>query len=242
MGARALKETISRPSLDPVELEDRWDAVEELIDETGSAGDRCGRSSTGSATSSGSSEDLGRHRGPAGRRRVRRRDSSGSRASSGPARRSHRARIRRSIDGLPDVADLVGRIEGALAPDPPALASAAGVIRAGADAELDSLRELRRDAQGALLAIEAEERRRSGISTLKIRFNRVFGYSLEVGDAHRDRVPADWIRRQSLANAERFVDARAEGAGRKDPRRRGADRRDRVAPLRRAARGSREEC
>ena len=67
------------------------------------------------------------------------------------------------------------------------------------------VRELRRGAQGALLEIEAEERRRSGIATLKIRFNRVFGYSLEVGAAHRDRVPADWIRRQSLANAERFA-------------------------------------
>jgi DNA mismatch repair protein MutS len=79
------------------------------------------------------------------------------------------------------------------------------VIREGADPELDSLRALRRDAQSALLAVEAEERRRSGIGNLKVRYNRVFGYSLEVSHAHRDRVPSDWIRRQSLANAERFV-------------------------------------
>ena len=58
---------------------------------------------------------------------------------------------------------------------------------------------------GALLAIEADERKRSGISNLRVRYNRVFGYSLEVGKAHREGVPADWIRRQSLANAERFV-------------------------------------
>jgi DNA mismatch repair protein MutS len=103
------------------------------------------------------------------------------------------------------VADLVDRIERTIAAEPPALAAAGGVIRSGADAELDSLRELRRGAQGALLAIEAEERRRSGIATLRIRFSRVFGYSLEVGAAHRDRVPPDWIRRQSLANAERFA-------------------------------------
>src|SRR5438309_503715 len=88
---------------------------------------------------------------------------------------------------------------------PPVLASAGGVIRDEADEELASLRALRRDAQGALLAIEAEERRRSGISNLRVRYNRVFGYSLEVGKAHREGVPADWIRRQSLANAERFV-------------------------------------
>ena len=56
-----------------------------------------------------------------------------------------------------------------------------------------------------LLAIEAEERKRSGISGLRVRYNRVFGYSLEVGKAHRENVPSDWIRRQSLANAERFV-------------------------------------
>jgi DNA mismatch repair protein MutS len=101
--------------------------------------------------------------------------------------------------------DLAERVERTLAPEPPVLASAAGVIRDGADAELDSLRSLRRDAQGALLAIEAEERKRSGISGLRVRYNRVFGYSLEVGKAHREGVPSDWIRRQSLANAERFV-------------------------------------
>ncbi|HEY1433898.1 MAG TPA: DNA mismatch repair protein MutS, partial [Thermoanaerobaculia bacterium] len=97
------------------------------------------------------------------------------------------------------------RIEAVLADEPPVLASAGGMIRPGADAELDALRDLRRDAQGALLAIEAEERRRSGIASVKVRFNRVFGYSLEVGNAHKERVPEDWIRRQSLANAERYV-------------------------------------
>ena len=103
------------------------------------------------------------------------------------------------------VSGLAPEVERPLAADAPALASAGGVIRPGADPELDSLRELRKGAQTAVLAVEAEERRRSGISTLRVRFNRVFGYSLEVGAAHRDRVPADWIRRQSLANAERFV-------------------------------------
>src|SRR5207245_9976615 len=105
---------------------------------------------------------------------------------------------------IPDTADLVRRVEETLAPEPPVLASAGGAIREGADAELDSLRSLRRDAQSALLAIEAQERRRSGIGNLRVRYNRVFGYSLEVGHAHRDRVPADWIRTPSLPNAERF--------------------------------------
>ncbi len=204
MGARALKEAISRPSLDPVELEDRWDAVEELVakpdvraalsKELEGVGDlerHFGRIAVGNA-------------GPrevaawaAGLERL-----AGVRAAGEPLASP---RLRRLLDGIPDVTDLARRVRETLAPDPPVLASTGGVIRSGADVELDSLRELRRGAQGALLAVEAEERQRSGIATLRVRFNRVFGYSLEVGAAHRDRVPADWIRRQSLANAERFV-------------------------------------
>ena len=114
-------------------------------------------------------------------------------------------RFRSILEGLPETGDLVRRVEETLAPEPPVLASAGGVIREGANPELDSLRGLRRDAQGALLAVEAQERRRSGISNLKVKFNRVFGYSFEVGNAHREKVPSDWVRKQSLANAERYV-------------------------------------
>jgi DNA mismatch repair protein MutS len=204
MGARALQEAISRPSLDPVELEDRWDAVEELLvkpdarasiqGELDSVGDlerRFGRIAVGTA----GPRDVASW--ASGLERV-----PGLRRAAAPF---VSARLRRLIDGVPEVSDLVDRVERTLAAEPPALASAGGVVRSGADTELDDLRELRRGAQGALLAIEAEERQRSGIATLKIRFNRVFGYSLEVGAAHRDRVPPEWIRRQSLANAERFV-------------------------------------
>jgi DNA mismatch repair protein MutS len=114
-------------------------------------------------------------------------------------------RFRSILEAMPDTGDLVRRVEATLAPDPPVLAASGGAIGEGVDAELDSLRALRRDAQGALLSVEAEERRRSGISNLKVKFNRVFGYSFEVGNAHREKVPADWIRKQSLANAERYV-------------------------------------
>ncbi|PYQ33294.1 MAG: DNA mismatch repair protein MutS, partial [Acidobacteria bacterium] len=204
MGARALKDAISRPSLDPVELEDRWDAVGELLanpDVRGSiqaALDGIGdleRSFGRIAVATAGPRDVAAW--AAGLRRIP--------ALCTAAEPLVSSRLRRVIDGLPDVSDLAARAEQTIAPDPPVLVSAGGAIRSGADAELDSLRELRRGAQGTLLEIEAEERRRSGIATLKIRYNRVFGYSLEVGAAHRDRVPADWIRRQSLANAERFV-------------------------------------
>jgi DNA mismatch repair protein MutS len=204
MGARALREAISRPSLDPIELEERWNAVEELVAraevrealqrEFQGVGDlerQFGRIAIGTA---GPRDVLawseGLRRLPAVRR-------AGESLAS--------LRLRQLLDMIPDVSDLADRVERTIAPDAPALASAGGAVRMGADAELDSLRELRRNAQGALLAVEAEERRRSGIPNLRVRFNRVFGYSLEVGAAHRDRVPEDWIRRQSLANAERFV-------------------------------------
>ena len=133
-------------------------------------------------------------------------------------------------------ADCVARIEATLSPEPPVLASAGGVIRDGADAELDELRTLRRDAQGALLAVEAEERRRSGISSVRVKFNRVFGYSLEVGNAHRDQVPSDWIRRAVAGQRRALRHAGAQGARGEDPRRRGPHRRDRGPPLPRAAR------
>ena len=204
LGARALREALAHPSLDPVELGARWDAVEELVrragvaepmqaalEEVGDLERRFARVSVGTA---GPREvaALG-----AGLKAVPGVTAAVAALSAG--------RFRSLCEAVPDTQDCVARIEATLGPEPPVLASAGGFIREGADAELDSLRSLRRDAQGALLAIEAEERRRSGIATVRVKFNRVFGYSLEVGNAHREKVPDDWIRKQSLANAERFV-------------------------------------
>jgi len=203
-GARALRETLAHPSLDPLELEARWDAVEELVTRDDAA--------EAVAAALDPVGDLERRFariavGTAGPRDVAALGA-GLQAVPGvlaAAADLEASRLRAVCETVPDTADCVARIARTLADDPPALASAGGVVREGADAELDSLRSLRRDAQGALLAIEAEERRRSGIPSVRVKFNRVFGYSLEVGAAHREKVPADWIRRQSLANAERFV-------------------------------------
>ena len=204
LGARALREALSHPSLDPVELEARWDAVGELVRHAAAAEElQAALDGVG---------DLERRFarvavGTAGPREVA---ALGAGLAAVPgvlaaAAAFQAGRLRSLLEATPDTADCVRRIRETLAEDPPVLASAGGVVRDGADAELDALRMLRRDAQGALLAIEAEERRRSGIASVKVRFNRVFGYSLEVGNAHREKVPADWIRRQSLANAERFI-------------------------------------
>ena len=80
-----------------------------------------------------------------------------------------------------------------------------GVIAAGVDPELDRYRSLARDSKRHILALEARERERTGISSLKIRYNKVFGYYLEVTRANQQRVPADYIRKQTLVNAERYV-------------------------------------
>jgi DNA mismatch repair protein MutS len=204
LGARALRDALSRPSTDPEELKTRWDAVSELVDNPRAAGAirerlagvgdlerRFGRIASATA---GPREVAAFAAGLSA--------AAGVASAAGPLRC---ARFRSVLETLPDTGDIVHSVEAVLAPDPPVLAAAGGVIKDGADAELDQLRSLRRDAQGALLAVEAEERKRSGIGNLKVKFNRVFGYSFEVSNAHREKVPADWIRKQSLANAERYV-------------------------------------
>jgi hypothetical protein len=79
------------------------------------------------------------------------------------------------------------------------------MIRDGFSADLDSLRALRRDSQGVLAAIETRERQRTGISSLKVRYNKVFGYSIEVSNANRHLVPADYVRKQTLVGGERYI-------------------------------------
>jgi DNA mismatch repair protein MutS len=107
-----------------------------------------------------------------------------------------------AVDPLPGLAAELARV---VAPSPPAGLEAGGVIADGVDAELDRYRSLTRDSKRHLLALEARERERTGIASLKVRYNRVFGYYLEVTRANQARVPVDYVRRQTLANAERYV-------------------------------------
>lgn len=101
--------------------------------------------------------------------------------------------------------DLYSRITKTIADEPPITFTDGGVIRAGVDAELDELRELGRSGRQALVAIEERERARTGIGSLKVRFNSVFGYYLEVTKSHAKSVPSDYERKQTLVNAERFT-------------------------------------
>jgi DNA mismatch repair protein MutS len=111
------------------------------------------------------------------------------------------AGLGREMDPLDDVREELDRV---LAEDPPALFGP-GVIRSGCDGELDEARRLAFGAKEVLGELEARERAATGIGGLKIRFNRVFGYGLEVPRAHSARVPESWIRRQTLTSAERFT-------------------------------------
>ena len=89
--------------------------------------------------------------------------------------------------------------------EPPAVVSAGGAVRDAADPELSELRALRHNAQEALGRFEARERARTGIANLRVRYNRVFGYSIEITRGQKEKTPADYVRRQTLANAERYT-------------------------------------
>ena len=107
-----------------------------------------------------------------------------------------------SVDPLADLHEMIVQT---IAEEPPVSLADGGAIRAGVDAELDELRELSRSGRQALVAIEERERARTGIGSLKVRFNSVFGYYLEVTKANAKAVPADYERKQTLVNAERFT-------------------------------------
>jgi len=101
--------------------------------------------------------------------------------------------------------DLRERIIKTIVDDAPALTAKGGMIREGISEELDHLRKISRSGKDFLLQIQQQETQRTGISSLKISYNNVFGYYLEVTHTHKDKVPADWIRKQTLANAERYI-------------------------------------
>jgi DNA mismatch repair protein MutS len=97
------------------------------------------------------------------------------------------------------------RIEKEIVGDPPALINRGGAIAQGVHPELDSLRNITCSGKDCLMQIQRREGERTGIPSLKIAFNNVFGYYIEVRNTHKDRVPGDWIRKQTLVNAERYI-------------------------------------
>src|SRR5713101_4163515 len=110
--------------------------------------------------------------------------------------------LHREIDELADVRE---RLERAIADEPPALATDPGIIRSGYHAELDDLRNLSQHSKQIIAAMEDRERKRTNIASLKIRFNQIFGYYIEISKPNLHLAPADYERKQTLVNAERFT-------------------------------------
>ena len=109
------------------------------------------------------------------------------------------------IGGTDAVSDLWAELQRLIEDDPPASVKDGGVIRVGVDQELDRHRSLARDSRQHIVALQERERARTGITSLKVRYNKVFGYYLEVTKANQHLVPEDYIRKQTLVNAERYV-------------------------------------
>ena len=107
-----------------------------------------------------------------------------------------------AIDGCSELYDRIARI---LTPDAAAAIGKGDVIAKGVDPELDRLRDISHGGKEYLLMMQQRETERTGISSLKIGYNNVFGYYIEVRNAHKDKVPEDWIRKQTLVNAERYI-------------------------------------
>ncbi len=204
MGARLLRSWLLRPSLRLGEIEQRHGAVAELhashvrrdrlrtlLKEVADVERLMGRLNLGSA----SPRDLVALRRSLDQVPLVREALANSESSLLQV-------LNEACDELADVRTLIAS---AIEDDPPAKVIDGGVIRNGYASELDELRSLSRNAKQTIAALEAEERSRTGIGSLRIRYNNVFGYFIEVSKANATRVPPDYERRQTLANAERFT-------------------------------------
>ncbi len=203
MGARLLREWVTCPLARPEGIRARLDAVEELLDPTL-------RREVHDALKG--VHDMERIVAKLGSGRANARDLLGLRASLAAlpllqgalSDRSAKllTEISAAIDPLPEIH---GILEAALVDDPPITIREGGILREGYDAELDSLRSMAHDAKGWIAAFQEQEIERTGISSLKVGFNQVFGYYIEVTNVHQAKVPPDYIRKQTVKNAERYI-------------------------------------
>ena len=204
MGGRMLRSWMEKPLLDAAQIGRRLSAVDELVNATICRSElvealkdvtdlerMMARVVTGSANAR---DLLGLARGfralPAVKEQLSQLDASLLQT------------LNQEIDPLTDCADL---IESTLVDEPPLTIREGNLIRKGANEEVDHLRDIMDGGSGTILAIEAEEREKTGIRTLKVGFNRVFGYYIEVSKSFIEQVPEHYIRKQTLANCERYI-------------------------------------
>ncbi len=117
----------------------------------------------------------------------------------------HSGSLKKYADQLNSVSFLIDRVEAELREDPPTLSNQGGMIKPGINAELDELTAIAYSGKDYLVQLQEREVQQTGITSLKVAYNKVFGYYLEVTHAHKNRVPEDWIRKQTLVNAERYI-------------------------------------
>ena len=206
MGARLLRTWLAMPVMDLDELNSRYDVVEHFV--------RNGEDLQKLQELIGNIGDLERIISRAAAGKISPREVMQLKRGleqTDPIRRICRGhdvapleRMAGSLDGCSDLLDVLGRT---MCPDPAAAVGKGDVIASGVSEELDSLRNLARHSKDILLEIQQREMERTGITSLKISYNSVFGYYLEVRNAHKDKVPSDWIRKQTLVNAERYITA-----------------------------------
>ena len=206
MGARMLRQWLLRPRLELERIRRRLEAVAEL------ASNRELRS--GLRDRLGGIADIERLAAKVGSERAAPREllALGRSLEVLPAlealgRSAGSEALRGATVGRDLLGDVAGRIAGSLSEEAGATLQDGGVIRPGVSEELDGLRAVRDGAREFIASLQARERERTGVGSLKVGFNRVFGYYLEVTRPNLDRVPDDYVRKQTLANAERFFTA-----------------------------------
>lgn len=203
MGARALRRLVNRPITDHDELRLRHAAVAELVADSRHAALRETLQPIG---------DIERILARVALRSARPRDLTGLRASLAALPPLQSVVAAFEADRLAELGGQVSPhqeelalLQRAIALEPSAMLRDGEVIATGYDAELDELRRISTDTDAFLLELEARERARTGLANLKLGFNRVQGFFIEINRSHADNVPADYIRRQTVKNAERFI-------------------------------------
>ena len=204
MGKRLLRAWMLRPAIDRSEIHARLDAVQEL------ASNLMNREELRRALDG--IFDIERLLSRVTLETANARDVLGLAASLGriPPLRTVLARftaelLKSRLDSIDDLSDLRERIERTIVPEPPLTFADGGVIETAVSPELDELRTLSRNSKQYLAQVEERERHRTGIGSLKVKFNSVFGYYIEISKANLHLVPNDYERKQTLVNAERFT-------------------------------------
>jgi len=204
MGGRKLKQWINYPLVSVEKINDRHDAIEEFVESQ-----QFRREVSGQLDGVA---DLERLNGRISLASASAKDLAALRISLErlPSLLAHLADVaapllRETVRAIDPLDDLVELIRSGIVENPPFVLREGGIIATGFNAELDELRLISREGKGFIAQLEAREKARTGISSLKVRYNKVFGYYIEITKANLGAIPDDYLRKQTLVNAERFI-------------------------------------